>query len=114
VVRIGEELNEAFLVKAIDQDLNVLTGAESCASDLGDGLRTVALENLKSGAAGTWKCCARIGLQAIGQAINFYKKRFEAILKNGSVWCYRGIHDDNMLTRAKYCQQSVFQLSAVR
>jgi hypothetical protein len=104
MVRIGDKFHEPLLLEAIDQDLNVLARAEAGASDLGYGLRTVALEKLKSSAAGTWKCCSRIGLQAIGQSIDFYKQRFETVLKNGCVRCYRGIHNDNMMTTAKYCQ----------
>jgi hypothetical protein len=55
VVGVGETFHQALLLETVDQDLNVLTGAESRASDLGNGLRTVALEELKRSATGAWE-----------------------------------------------------------
>jgi hypothetical protein len=105
MVRVGEEFDQSLLLKAIDQDLNILTGAESGSGDLGHGLRTVALKELKSSPTCARKRCPRIGLEAIGQAIDFYEQGFKPFLWGGSVGCYRGIHDDNMMRTAKYCQQ---------
>ena len=104
MVGVGEKFHEALLLKAIDQDLNILTGAESGSGDLGDGLRTVALKELKCSAAGIWQGRLHVRLQTVRQAIDFYQQGFEAVLKLGSVWCYRGFHDDNMMRTAKYCQ----------
>jgi len=73
MVGVAEEFDEALLLKAIDQNLNVLTRAESSSSDLGNRLRAETLEKLKSSAACVWERCARIGLQPIGQAIDFNK-----------------------------------------
>jgi hypothetical protein len=56
MVWVGGEFDQTLLLKAIDQDLNVLTRAESGASNLRHRLRAVALEKLKRGSAGAREC----------------------------------------------------------
>jgi hypothetical protein len=82
VVGVGKKFHEPVLLKPIDQNLNILTGAESCARDLGHRLWTVALEKLKSGAARTWKSRMRIcGLQAIRQTVDFNQQCLKRFLQ---------------------------------
>jgi hypothetical protein len=71
VVWIGEKFDEPLLLEAIDQNLDVLTRAESRPGDLGDGLGTVALKELKSSAASARQGCLRVRFEAIGQAVDF-------------------------------------------
>jgi hypothetical protein len=65
VVRVGDQFHQPFLLQSVDQNLNILAGAESGASDLRHGLRTETLEELKSGSAGAWERGTRVGLEAI-------------------------------------------------
>ena len=87
VVRIGDKFHQSLLLEAIDQNLNILTGAEAGAGKLGNGLWAVALEELKSSATCIWECGSRVGFQAIGQAIYFDEQGFKPFLKDGSVRC---------------------------
>src|SRR5882672_2240794 len=111
MIRIGDKFHQALLLKPIDQNLNVLAGAESRPSDLRDGLGAIALKKLKSSPTGTWERCSRVGgLETIGQSIDFDKQSFKTLLQYGSVRCYRGIHGDTMVMSATYCQQLAFRL----